>query len=73
MTTDEARLEDLAWMADTGTGMTAAAQRIGITDRQLDRWLSHREEAADLRARLNANNPRDHNLTTVTSGRKSNR
>jgi hypothetical protein len=72
VTTDEARLEDIAWMAETGVGMSAAAQRLGMTERGLDIWLARRKETA-LRNRLRIQNPRDHNLTTVTTGRTSNR
>lgn len=35
----EARLEDVRWMASTGEGLTGAAERLGISRAALETWL----------------------------------
>ena len=60
------RIEDLTWMADGGESLAGAAIRLGLTHRQLDRWLG--EHDRDLRTRLRARDPRDHNITADGSG-----
>lgn len=59
------RLEDAWWMAETGDGLTSAAQRLGLTVNALEKWLERNDK--DCLARLIANEPKDHNRR-VASG-----
>lgn len=59
----KARLEDVAWMAETGECLAGAAKRLGITERSLERFLKLHDRG--LLGALNANNPRDWNAVTT--------
>lgn len=60
MTPDQsARLEDLAYMAETGESLTGAAHRLGITPSGLEVWA--RRRAPDLLPVLRARDPHDPN------------
>lgn len=62
-TAKTARIEDLAWLAHHGAGLTEAAQRCGWTKPEtLDAWLRRNNAHATLQALL-ANEPRDWNHT----------
>ena len=54
-----ARLEDAAWLAETGVGLTEAAARMGMTRKALADLL--RRHAPDTQALLLAHEPRDWN------------
>lgn len=45
VTQRQARHEDLQFMADTGEGLTGAAQRLGMTRTALEKWLSNNDKA----------------------------
>lgn len=50
-----ARLEDLAWMVESGESAEGAAHRMGITTLSLERWARH--YAPELWTLLVARNP----------------
>lgn len=54
------RLEDLAWMDETGESANGAARRLDTTPDGLERWL-YRQGRSDLWRRLYARNPHDEN------------
>lgn len=56
---NEARREDLEWMASTGESAEGAAARMGLSYGALERW-AHRH-AREVWSVLVARNPRDHN------------
>ena len=60
-----ARLEDVRWMVETGECMDGAAERLGLTPKALERWLTRHDTA--MRDALNARNPRDHNAAGSTT------
>ena len=53
------RLEDLAWMVETGETVEGAARRLGLTPNALDKWCG--QNAPDLLQRLRSREvlPRD--------------
>lgn len=59
---NEARREDLTWLADTGESLTGAAQRLGMRPGSLETWC--RRHAPDLLQRLLAREPIDPNART---------
>ncbi len=63
------RLEDLAWMADTGESASGAAERLGMTLSALERWCDR--HARDLWRRLSARDPVDHNERSSRTYRRS--
>lgn len=53
----EATIEDLTWLADSGVGLTEAAERTGFrTAKNLDKWM-RRHHLEPLIARLVAHEP----------------
>ncbi len=50
------RLEDLAWLADTGENAVGAARRLGVSHDALDRWC--RRHCFDLWQQLRARDPK---------------
>jgi hypothetical protein len=58
----QARLEDVAWLVETGENLTRAAARLGMNRRSLARFLQRhaRHQLQPLLAR----EPRDHNART---------
>ena len=50
------RLEDLAWLADTGENAVGAARRLGVSHAALDRWC--RRHCFDLWQQLRARDPK---------------
>lgn len=60
------RLEDLAWMADTGESAVGAAERLGVEHEALEKWL--RRHDLGLWHRLAARDPVDANYRTRHHG-----
>lgn len=56
----QARLEDIAFMADCGESLSGAASRLGIGVSGLEAWLKA-HDAKHLTDALRVNEPRDHN------------
>lgn len=57
---NQARLEDLEFMVDTGETLTGAAARLGITLSALHKWCT-RHDHLHLYHRLAARDPEHHN------------
>lgn len=53
---ERARIEDLAWMAETGESLTGAARRIGLSRESLERWMRQRD-LRDVLAQLQSREP----------------
>lgn len=55
----KARLEDAAWLVETGENLTGAAARLGMKPAALNKFLVR--HAPHLQRQLLARDPRDHN------------
>jgi transposase-like protein len=49
------RIEDLAWMAETGETLTRAAERLGVKPSSLERWCQ--KHCPEIGRRLRAREP----------------
>jgi hypothetical protein len=60
------RLEDARWLAETGEGLTNAAERLGVNVKALEKFLRRYDRAC--LARLIAAEPKDHNRYAFGEG-----
>jgi len=56
---NQARTEDVIFLAETGEGLTNAARRLGLTPVALERWATR--HLPEVLRTLRRNEPHDHN------------